>query len=105
MIDRAHVLAVTRQCALLGVDCSTVYYRRQAISEMDPIPIRRLEALQYATAPYGPPEIGNTDPGRQFKGLAVGRRARRPRAHNQQGGRRRWMDNIFMGRLGRNIKI
>ena len=35
MIDRMHSLPVTRQCQLLGLNRSTVYYQPQGISEED----------------------------------------------------------------------
>ncbi|WP_434551788.1 IS3 family transposase [Salinisphaera hydrothermalis] len=45
MIDRDHDLPVTRQCAILGVARSTVYYRCRSISNADHTLMQRIDAL------------------------------------------------------------
>ena len=45
MIDRGHRLPITRQCAVLGVARSTVYYRRKPISDADHRLMQRIDAL------------------------------------------------------------
>lgn len=45
MIDRDHELSVTRQCVLLGLPRSTVYYTPVAISGEDLAWMRRIDAL------------------------------------------------------------
>ncbi|MES1952144.1 transposase orfab subunit b [Salinisphaera sp. S4-8] len=45
MIDHDHSLPITRQCAALGVARSTVYYRRQPVSDTDHRLMQRIDAL------------------------------------------------------------
>ena len=45
MIDRHHDLPITRQCAVLGVARSSVYYRRQPVPDVDHALMQRIDAL------------------------------------------------------------
>ena len=45
MIDHDHDLPITHLCRVLGVARSTVYYRRQPVSEADHTLMRRIDAL------------------------------------------------------------
>lgn len=45
MIDHDHDLPITHQCRVLGVARSTVYYRRQPVSDADHALMQRIDAL------------------------------------------------------------
>jgi putative transposase len=53
MIDRDHNLPITRQCAALGVARSTVYYRRQPVSDTDHRLMQRIDALHLERPFFG----------------------------------------------------
>lgn len=60
MIDRDHTLPITRQCAVLGVARSTLYYRRQPMSEADRRLMRRIDALHLERPFLGSRRIADT---------------------------------------------
>jgi len=53
MIDRENVLPVTRQCQLLNLTRSTVYYTEQAVSEEDLELMRRIDEMHLLRPFYG----------------------------------------------------
>jgi len=59
MIDRTHELPMTRQCQLLALARSSVYYRPQPVSDIELALMRQLDALQlqhlFKLIPSGPP--------------------------------------------------
>src|SRR3990172_4757896 len=71
MIDRDSMLSVMRQCELLGLCRSSLYYRPQPVAEADVLLMRRIDEL-YPTHPF----LGARRLGRmlQREGVEVGRR-------------------------------
>ena len=63
-----------------------------------------VEALNEAIHKFGPPEIMNTDQGRQFTSFAWTDRLRRSAVHISVDGKGRFLDNIFVERLWRSLK-
>ena len=53
MIDREHALAVTRQCQLLDLNRSTVYYQGRPVSEDDLVLMRRIDEMHLQRPFYG----------------------------------------------------
>jgi len=53
MIDRDHDLPLTRQCELLDINRSTVYYERSPVSEGDLVIMRRLDEMHLERPFYG----------------------------------------------------
>jgi putative transposase len=53
MIDREHALAVTRQCQLLDLNRSTVYYQGRPMSEDDLVLMRRIDEMHLQRPFYG----------------------------------------------------
>jgi len=53
MIDREHTLAVTRQCQLLDLNRSTVYYRWMPVCEADLALMRRIDEMHLGRPFYG----------------------------------------------------
>lgn len=53
MIDKDHRLPVTRQCQLLNLNRSTVYYHRAPVSDEDLALMRRIDALHLQRPFYG----------------------------------------------------
>ena len=72
MIDRDHNLPITRQCAALGVARSTVYYRRQPVSDTDQRLMQRIDALHLERPFFGSRRI--TDALADGHGLAINRK-------------------------------
>jgi len=72
MIDRDHNLPITRQCAALGVARSTVYYRRQPVSDTDHRLMQRIDALHLERPFFGSRRI--TDALADGHGLAINRK-------------------------------
>ena len=72
MIDHDHDLPITRQCAALGVARSTVYYRRQPVSDTDHRLMQRIDALHLERPFLGSRRIADalTDE----RGLAINRK-------------------------------
>ena len=71
MIDRETTLSILRQCELLGLSRSSLYYRPQAISEADRLLMRRMDEV-HLTHPF----LGARRLARllQREGVDVGRR-------------------------------
>lgn len=63
-----------------------------------------VEALNEATARFGPPEIMNTDQGSQFMAFAWTDRLRQSRVRISMDGKGRFLDDIFIERLWRSLK-
>jgi len=63
-----------------------------------------VDALEAAIADYGTPEMFNTDQGSQFTGTAFTGVLKREKVQISMDGRGRWMDNVFIERLWRNVK-
>ena len=63
-----------------------------------------VEALNEAIAKHGPPEIMNTDQGRQFTGSAWTTTLTEAGGRISIDGRGRYLDNIFIERLWRSLK-
>ena len=63
-----------------------------------------VEALNEAIDRYGPPEIFNTDQGSHFTSLAFTDVLTDAGIHISMDGQGRWMDNVFIARLGRSLK-
>ncbi|MHC2668037.1 transposase InsO family protein [Bradyrhizobium diazoefficiens] len=61
-------------------------------------------ALEEALATYGTPEIFNTDQGSQFTSVAFTGALVGAGIKISMDGRGRWMDNVFIERLGRSLK-
>jgi len=53
MINKDNDLPITRQCELLGLNRSTVYYRRQDVSERDLTLMRRIDEMHLKRPFYG----------------------------------------------------
>ena len=53
MIDRTHSLAVTRQCQLLDLNRSSVYYRPTGVSDADLRLMRRIDEMHLKRPFYG----------------------------------------------------
>jgi putative transposase len=63
-----------------------------------------VSALEEALAKYGRPDIFNTDQGSQFTSCAFTNVLRDKGVRISMDGRGRWMDNVFIERLGRSLK-
>lgn len=63
-----------------------------------------VEALREAITKHGPPEIMNTDQGRQFTGTAWITKLTEADVRISMDGRGRYLDNIFIERLWRSLK-
>ena len=63
------------------------------------------EALEEALANFGPPEIFNSDQGGQFTSEAFTRVLKRHGVKISMDGKGRWMDNVFIERLWRSLKM
>ena len=61
-------------------------------------------ALEDALAKYGKPDIFNTDQGSQFTSFAFTNVLRDNGIRISMDGRGRWLDNVFIERLWRNLK-
>lgn len=70
MIDREHVLPVTKQSKLLGLSRSSVYYQRKPMSEQDLQIMRAIDQIYMDTPEYGSRKIRVA---LQKRGYAVGR--------------------------------
>ena len=64
-----------------------------------------VEALKEAIAKYGKPEIMNTDQGSQFTGSAWITTLTEADVKISMDGRGRYLDNIFIARLWRSLKV
>ena len=64
-----------------------------------------LEALQEAMARYGMPEIFNTDQGSQFTSPRFTKILTDAGIRVSMDGRGRWMDNVFIERLWRSLRM
>ena len=62
-------------------------------------------ALEEALARYGRPDIFNTDQGSQFTSFAFTNTLKDAGIRISMDGRGRWMDNVFIERLWRSLKI
>ena len=70
MIDRTHSLPVTRQCQLLDLNRSSVYYQPAGISDedlqlmrrIDEMHLKRKRSIQDATSPTHPDLISRDCP-------------------------------------------
>jgi len=63
-----------------------------------------IEALEEALQHFGAPEIFNTDQGSQFTSDAFTRVLKDHGIAISMDGKGRWMDNVFVERLWRNVK-
>lgn len=63
-----------------------------------------IAALEEALARYGPPEIFNTDQGRQFTSPRYVDVLKDAGFRVSMDGRSRWMDNVFIERLWRSLE-
>jgi putative transposase len=63
-----------------------------------------VEALNEALAKYGTPEIFNTDQGSQFTSTAFTNVLESRGVRVSMDGRGRWVDNVFVERLWKNVK-
>ena len=63
-----------------------------------------LEALKEAIAPYGTPEIFNTDQGSQFTSDAFTGKLKEHNIRISMDGKGSWRDNVFVERLWRSVK-
>ena len=78
MIDRASPLSLLRQCELLGLGRSTLYYRPQPISEADLLLMRRIDELHLAHPFLGARRLArllqreDVDVGRRHVGTLMG---------------------------------
>ena len=63
-----------------------------------------VEALQEALTKYGSPEIFNTDQGSQFTSVEFTRVLESRDIRISMDGKGRWIDNVFVERLWRNVK-
>jgi putative transposase len=63
-----------------------------------------VSALEEALARFGKPEIFNTDQGSQFTSAAFTGALASAGIRISMDGRGRWMDNVFIERLGRSLK-
>ena len=61
-------------------------------------------ALQEALEGYGPPEIFNSDQGSQFTSVDFTDVLKVAGVRISMDGKGRWMDNVFIERLGRSLK-
>ena len=58
MVDRRHpVLSTVRQCALLGISRSSVYYQSRGHSQMDLALMKGIDQQYLATRFYGSPRM------------------------------------------------
>jgi putative transposase len=64
-----------------------------------------VSALEEALARFGRPEIFNTDQGSQFTSAAFTGRLMAADVKISMDGRGRWMDNVFIERLWRSLKV
>jgi putative transposase len=64
-----------------------------------------VEALNEAIVKYGPPEIMNTDQGSQFTGTAWITTLTDAKIKISMDGRGRYLDNIFIERLWRSLRL
>ena len=71
MIDRTHSLPVTRQCQLLGLNRSTVYYQAAGASDADLRLMRRIDEMHLKRPFYGSRRIRDW---LQDEGFAVNRK-------------------------------
>ena len=71
MIDRTHALPVTRQCQLLGLNRSTVYYQAAGASDADLRLMRRIDEMHLKRPFYGSRRIRDW---LQDEGFAVNRK-------------------------------
>ena len=71
MIDRAHSLPVTRQCQLLGLNRSSVYYQPAGVSDADLRLMRRIDEMHLKRPFYGSRRIRDW---LQDEGFAVNRK-------------------------------
>ncbi len=70
MIDRGSLLSVTRQCEILDLNRTGVYYRPRPVSQNDLKLMRRIDALHLAQPFYGARKLARQ---LQREGCAVGR--------------------------------
>ena len=71
MIDRSEPLPVTRQCQLLNLNRSTVYYQPSPVSEEDLVLMRRIDEMHLERPFYGSRRIRDW---LQDEGYAVNRK-------------------------------
>jgi putative transposase len=71
MIDRTHSLPVTRQCQLLNLSRSSVYYQPACVSDQDLILMRRIDEMHLQRPFYGSRRIRDW---LQDEGVAVNRK-------------------------------
>ena len=60
MIDRGSQLSVTRQCAILDLNRTGVYYTPRPVSEADLKLMRRIDELHLHTRSWGPASSPST---------------------------------------------
>ena len=96
MVDRQHpALSAVRQCALLGISRSSLYYRSRGTSSED-LAVMKLIDQQYLATPF---YQGSQFTGEAFTGLLEQHAAR-----ISMDGKGRYTDNIFVERLWRTVK-
>ena len=84
MVDRQHpALSAVRQCALLGISRSSLYYRSRGTSSEDLAVMKLIDQQYLATPFYG---------------------SRRMAVWLKRDGKVRYTDNIFVERLWRTVK-
>lgn len=71
MIDKDHRLSITRQCQLLSLNRSNVYYQRAPVSDEDLALMRRIDEMHLQRPFYGSRRIRDW---LQDEGYAVGRK-------------------------------
>src|SRR2546430_2464275 len=120
-MDQAE-LSVRRQCELLGLPRSSLYYQPVAESEEN-LRLMRLLDEEYTAHPFqgsrkmtvwlemleealsqGRPEVFNTDQGVQFTAEAFTGRLVKAGVAVSMDGKGRCLDNVFVERLWRTVK-
>ena len=107
------VPSLSRQCRLLDLSRSSLYYRPKGESEETLALMRRIDELflkypfygsRQIVRRYGKPEIFNTDQGSQFTSAAFVGVLEDAKVRISMDGRGRFLDNIFIERLWRSLK-
>ena len=132
MVSKDHDLSVRRQCGLLSLVRSNLYYQPKVDITYIPMPRRFLylvaimdwysrkvlswrlsnsmeadfcvEALKEAIAKYGKSEIMNSDQGSQFTGFEWIQALKDADVNISMDGKGRWIDNRMIERLWRFLK-
>ena len=85
----------------LSLRCRPVLSRRLSITIESAFCI---EAVEEAIAPYGKPDIFNTDQGSQFTSIDFTAAQKKAEIEISMDGKGAWRDNVFVERLWRSIK-